>query len=604
LKIEKRKKKNSYYFEQINMCGIFGYIGHNESAGSMILEGLKALEYRGYDSWGVAIKKNDGSLFIEKHIGKIGSASLPSFPAHVGIGHTRWATHGGVTNENAHPHTDCTKKFAIVHNGIVENFEDLKSDLKKKGHTFKSETDSEVIAHLIEELNKSESDRVKVMQKLRSQITGLNAVIAFFPDDESFYIIKNGSPIVIGQGDDEFYIASDASAIIPHTKKVYFLEDNEMVELSKKGVSLFDTKGVRQNISYTTLTYSAESTEKGSFAHFMLKEISEQPKILRNIRETQNTEIRKAADEISSSYGTYLIGCGTASYACLAGTYLFSKIAHRHVNFAIGSEFSYLLDFLKENSLIFALSQSGETIDIISSVKKAQEKKAKLLSMTNSLGSSLYRMSDYNLLLHAGPEKAVASTKAYTAKISFLYLIAHQIAGTFGNGKIQLLKAVDEITQIIQNKSSIKSLAAKMKDHKSIFILGRGVSYAAALESALKIKEVSYIHAEGFAAGELKHGVIALIEKGTPVVIFNPEDETYEDTLSAAHEVSARGAHVIGVSSKKDKVYDTFIEVKNCGDATIIPNVVIAQLLGYFLALEKGLDPDKPRNLAKSVTVK
>ena len=336
----------------------------------------------------------------------------------------------------------------------------------------------------------------------------------------------------------------------------------------------------------------------------MLKEISEQPKILRNIRETQNTEIRKAADEISSSYGTYLIGCGTASYACLAGTYLFSKIAHRHVNFAIGSEFSYLLDFLKENSLIFALSQSGETIDIISSVKKAQEKKAKLLSMTNSLGSSLYRMSDYNLLLHAGPEKAVASTKAYTAKISFLYLIAHQIAGTFGNGKIQLLKAVDEITQIIQNKSSIKSLAAKMKDHKSIFILGRGVSYAAALESALKIKEVSYIHAEGFAAGELKHGVIALIEKGTPVVIFNPEDETYEDTLSAAHEVSARGAHVIGVSSKKDKVYDTFIEVKNCGDATIIPNVVIAQLLGYFLALEKGLDPDKPRNLAKSVTVK
>ena len=586
------------------MCGIFGYIGHNESAGSMILEGLKALEYRGYDSWGVAIKKNDGSLFIEKHIGKIGSASLPSFPAHVGIGHTRWATHGGVTNENAHPHTDCTKKFAIVHNGIVENFEDLKSDLKKKGHTFKSETDSEVIAHLIEELNKSESDRVKVMQKLRSQITGLNAVIAFFPDDESFYIIKNGSPIVIGQGDDEFYIASDASAIIPHTKKVYFLEDNEMVELSKKGVSLFDTKGVHQNITYTTLTYAAESTEKGSFDHFMLKEISEQPKILRNIGETQKTEIKKAADEISSSYGTYLIGCGTASYACLAGTYLFSKIAHRHVNFAIGSEFSYLLDFLKENSLIFALSQSGETIDIISSVKKAQEKKAKLLSMTNSLGSSLYRMSDYNLLLHAGPEKAVASTKAYTAKISFLYLIAHQIAGTFGNGKIQLLKAVDEITQIIQNKSSIKSLAAKMKDHKSIFILGRGVSYAAALESALKIKEVSYIHAEGFAAGELKHGVIALIEKGTPVVIFNPEDETYEDTLSAAHEVSARGAHVIGVSSKKDKVYDTFIEVKNCGDATIIPNVVIAQLLGYFLALEKGLDPDKPRNLAKSVTVK
>ena len=586
------------------MCGIFGYIGTNQHAGSMILEGLKMLEYRGYDSWGVAIKKDDGSLYIEKHIGKIGTASLPSFPAHIGIGHTRWATHGGVTNENAHPHTDCTKKIAIVHNGIVENFEDLKSDLKKKGHTFKSETDSEVIAHLIEELNKSESDLVKVMQKLRSHITGLNAVIAFFPEDESFYIIKNGSPIVAGKGEKEYFIASDASAIIPHTKQVYFLEDNEMIELSKDGIRLFNKKAIVQKVAFTTLEYTAKSAEKGTFAHFMLKEISEQPTILRNIIDSQKTEIKKAADKIKNAYGTYLIGCGTASYACLAGTYLFSKIALRHINFAIGSEFSYLHDFLKENSLVFALSQSGETIDIISSVKKAKEKKAQLLSLTNSQGSSLYRMSDHNLLLHAGPEKAVASTKAYTAKISFLYLIAHQLAGTFEKGRFNLLKAVDEISQIIQNKTSIKSLAAKMKDHKSIFILGRGVSYAAALESALKIKEVSYIHAEGFAAGELKHGVIALIEKGTPVILFNPEDETYEDTLSAAHEVRARGAHVIGVSSKNDKVYDTFIEVANCGNATIIPNVVIAQLLGYFLALEKGLDPDKPRNLAKSVTVK
>jgi len=586
------------------MCGIFGYIGTSKRAGSMILEGLKMLEYRGYDSWGVAIKKDDGSLYIEKHIGKIGTASLPSFPAHIGIGHTRWATHGGVTNENAHPHTDCTKKIAIVHNGIVENFEDLKSDLKKKGHTFKSETDSEVIAHLIEELNKSESDLVKVMQKLRSHITGLNAVIAFFPEDESFYIIKNGSPIVAGKGEKEYFIASDASAIIPHTKQVYFLEDNEMIELSKDGIRLFNKKAIVQKVAFTTLEYTAKSAEKGTFAHFMLKEISEQPTILRNIIDSQKTEIKKAADKIKNAYGTYLIGCGTASYACLAGTYLFSKIALRHINFAIGSEFSYLHDFLKENSLVFALSQSGETIDIISSVKKAKEKKAQLLSLTNSQGSSLYRMSDHNLLLHAGPEKAVASTKAYTAKISFLYLIAHQLAGTFEKGRFNLLKAVDEISQIIQNKTSIKSLAAKMKDHKSIFILGRGVSYAAALESALKIKEVSYIHAEGFAAGELKHGVIALIEKGTPVILFNPEDETYEDTLSAAHEVRARGAHVIGVSSKNDKVYDTFIEVANCGNATIIPNVVIAQLLGYFLALEKGLDPDKPRNLAKSVTVK
>lgn len=586
------------------MCGIFGYIGTNQHAGSMILDGLKTLEYRGYDSWGVAAKKDDGSLFIEKHVGKIGDASLPSFKTHIGIGHTRWATHGGVTDKNAHPHTDCTKKIVIVHNGIVENFETLKADLKKKKHTFVSETDSEVIAHLIEEMYKTEPNKVKVMQKLRSKITGLNAVIAFFPEDESIYIIKNGSPIVVGEGDNGYFIASDTSAIIAHTKRISFLEDDEMLELANGGIKLFDRNAKVQKVSFTSLEYSAKSAEKGTFKHFMLKEISEQPQILRNIVETQKTEIKKAADKIKNAYGTYLIGCGTASYACLAGTYLFSKIAHRHINFAIGSEFSYLHDFLKENSLVFALSQSGETIDIISSVKKAKEKKAQLLSLTNSQGSSLYRMSDHNLLLHAGPEKAVASTKAYTAKISFLYLIAHELDGSFDMGKTNMKKAIDEISTLIENKSTIKSLAAKIKNNKSVFILGRGVSYAAALESALKIKEVSYIHAEGFAAGELKHGVIALIEKGTPVILFNPEDETYEDTLSAAHEVSARGAHVIGVSSKNDKVYDTFIEVKNCGDATIIPNVVIAQLLGYFLALEKGLDPDKPRNLAKSVTVK
>lgn len=586
------------------MCGIFGYVGTNENATSMVLDGLKTLEYRGYDSWGVAFKKDDGSLFIEKHTGKIGDASLPVFKTHIGIGHTRWATHGGVTDKNAHPHTDCSKKIAIVHNGIVENFESLKSDLKKKNHTFVSETDSEVIAHIIEEIHKTEHDRVKVMQKLQSQIHGMNAVIAFFPEDESFYIIKNGSPIVVGKGEKEYFIASDASAIIPHTKQVYFLEDNEMLELTKDGIRLFDNKTCEQKITFTTLDYTAKAAEKGVFDHFMLKEISEQPTILRGIIDTQKTDVKKAADEVRSAFGTYLIGCGTASYACLAGTYLFSKIAHRHINFAIGSEFSYLIDFLKDTSLVLALSQSGETIDTISSVRKAKEKHAKLLSLTNSQGSTLYRMSDHNLLLHAGPEKAVASTKAYTAKITFLYLIAHQLAGTFDIGKDNMRKAIDEISALINHKSSIKKLASTIKSHKSIFILGRGVSYAAALESALKIKEVSYIHAEGFAAGELKHGVIALIEKGTPVILFNPEDETYEDTLSAAHEVKARGAHVIGVSSKHDNVYDTYIEVKKCGDATIIPNVVIAQLLGYYLALAKGLDPDKPRNLAKSVTVK
>ena len=374
--------------------------------------------------------------------------------------------------------------------------------------------------------------------------------------------------------------------------------------INQKGISIFDIDNKLKNPRYITLDYDQKATKKGDYDHFMIKEIEEQPKVIQNIIETQHDAIKIAADKIKAAFGTYLVGCGTASYACLAGTYLFSKIAHHHVNFSIGSEFGYLLDFLKEDSLVFALSQSGETIDIISSIKKAKEKNSQILSLTNVAGSTLYRMSDHALLLQAGPEKAVASTKAYIAKITFLYLIANLLSDNYDKGSTHLYNAITEVKNLIDNKSKIKKLAEAISNKRAIFILGRGVSYAAALEAALKIKEVSYIHAEGFAAGELKHGVIALIEKGTPVILFNPDDETYEDTLSAAHEVSARGAYVIGVSNKNSEVYDNFIEVKNCDDATIIPNVVVAQLLGYYLALAKGCDPDMPRNLAKSVTVK
>ncbi|QQS43830.1 glutamine--fructose-6-phosphate transaminase (isomerizing) [Candidatus Roizmanbacteria bacterium] len=586
------------------MCGIFGYIGDKKNAGELILNGLKSLEYRGYDSWGVAVKKGNNDLYIEKHTGKIGDASLPELSTMIGIGHTRWATHGGVQKANAHPHISCDKEIVIVHNGIVENFTELKRDLLKKGHIFKSETDSEVLAHQLEELLKSESDLQSAVYTLKAMIRGMNAVIAFFPKKGTFYIFKNGSPIVIGKGKNEYFIASDASAIIPHTKEVYFVEDGETICLKKDEITLFGIHGKTKKIKYMKLSYDAEAVTRGKFDHFMLKEIYEQPTVVTNIASSQTGAIKEVAKRIRKAYGTYLVGCGTASYACLAGTYLFSKIAKRHINFSIGSEFSYLLDFLKDTSLVIALSQSGETIDIIDSVQKAKKKKAELVALTNVLGSTLYRMADYSMLLSAGPEKAVASTKAYTAKIAFLYLIAHELEGSLQHGILNIQKAVNEIDGLLDRKNRIKKLTGQIKNHDHIFILGRGVSYAAALESALKIKEVSYVHAEGFAAGELKHGVIALIEKGTPVILFNPEDETYEDSLSAAHEVKARGAFVIGVSSKKSDVYDEFIEVKNCEDATIIPNVVIAQLMGYYLAIAKGFDPDMPRNLAKSVTVK
>lgn len=586
------------------MCGIFGYIGTNKHAGNLILEGLKALEYRGYDSWGVAIKKHDGTVFIEKHTGKIGEATLHQTESTIGIGHTRWATHGGVKDENAHPHISCDKKVVVVHNGIVENFTILKEKLITQGHTFISETDTEVIVHLIEEKLKSESNLPKIMKEVFAEVHGMNAIIAFFPEQEVIYAIKNGSPLVLGKTEHEYIIASDASAIAPYTNSVFFVPDNELIKIDKEGFTLSSQSEHAKKMGFTTLHYSYEAVQLGNFPHYMIKEIHEQPKIIRNIIDTQIESLELAANMIKDAYSTYLMGCGTAYYACLTGSYLFSRIAKKHVTTAPASEFTYLENFLTKDSLIIPLSQSGETIDIISSLKKAKQKDAKIVAITNTLGSTLTRISDKNIFLNAGPEKAVCSTKAYIAKITILYLLAHILNGTTDIGIKHLEQSIEAIISVLKHEEYIHQLANRIKHFEHMFILGRGISYTASLESALKIKEVSYIHAEGFAAGELKHGVIALIEKDIPVIVFNPTDETYEDTLSAAYEVKARGAYIIGISSKPNAIYDEYIEVPYCDDATVIPNVVIAQLLGYYLAIVKDLDADKPRNLAKSVTVK
>ncbi len=585
------------------MCGIFGYLGDQTNAGNLVLDGLKSLEYRGYDSWGVVVKQQNRKLHIEKHVGKIGDATLPLLKSSSGIGHTRWATHGGVTESNSHPHLDCNREIIIVHNGIIENYAELKQKLQSK-HRYLSETDSEVFAHLVEEKIINGMDLPQAVLDTFTQTKGLSAIIVYQPNTDKFVAIKNGSPLVFGTKDQEFFLASDSAALTPHTNKVHFLEDNELLTISRSGYQVYDLKLNPKTISFITLEYSSTDINLGKYPHFMMKEIHEQPFILRKIVQEQESNIQKAATVIQKAYGTYFLGCGTAYYAGLAGTYLFSKIAKKHVNASVGSEFTYHKDFLQDKSLVVALSQSGETIDIISSIKDAKEKKAKIMAITNVLGSTLYRMADHRLLLTAGPEKGVLATKSFTAKIAYLYLLAHVLNKSIKTGKTNILKVADEIERLLTKKDSIHTLAKKVKSSPHIFILGRGMSYPTALESALKIKEVSYIHAEGFAAGELKHGVIALIEKGTPVIVFNPEDETYEDTLNAAHEVKARGANIIGISSKKHEVYDTFIPISNCGDATIIPHVVVAQLLGYYLAIELGNDPDKPRNLAKSVTVK
>ncbi len=597
------------------MCGIFAVINDQEKkAAEKTFFGLQLLEYRGYDSWGIVAKKEKDQLYIKKDIGKLPSTK-PLFPSSaIALGHTRWATHGGIKLINSHPHWDCQKKIFVVHNGIIENYQLLKKSLLKKGHRFFSETDSEIVAHLFEdELKKitlKHSDKKfinqlkKTAEEIFGKITGLNAFIIFLPDFDLLLAFKNSSPIVFGIKNQQFYLASDSNALAEYTQKVYFLEDHELLIISNNHYFLFDKEKRLKSPQFLTLNVKKNALSLGKFPHFLIKEIHEQPKIINQILENQKEEIKNLALKIKQSYGNYFIGCGTAFYAALSGTYLFSKIAHRHTNAAVASEFSYLVDFLTPKSLVIALSQSGETIDIISSVKKIKEHGAKVFAITNVLGSTLYRMADYKILLNAGPEKAVVATKSFTAKIAILILLAYALKNNQENGPKNLKKAVGEIEKILKNKSKIKQLAEKIKNKEHVFILGRGLSYPVALETALKIKEVSYLHTEGFAAGELKHGVIALIEKETPVIVYNPEDETYEDTLSSAFEVKSRGGYLIGISSKPNSVYDEFIKVENCQEANLLPYAVIGQLLGYYLAILLKRDPDKPRNLAKSVTVK
>lgn len=596
------------------MCGIFGYVGYQGKAADIVFEGLKLLEYRGYDSWGVAAKiKNEkfkikNSFLVEKHISKIGNAKLNSeFSTQnsgLAIGHTRWATHGGVTVANAHPHMDCTKTIAVVHNGIVENFQELKEDLIKKGHKFISETDTEVIPHLIEENLKHEGFSSSVRDTFNG-LKGLNAVVVANAVSKEIVAAKTGSPLIVGIGDNELFVASDASAIVKHTKKVIFLKDNEMVILGKNLQLISLPKGNKLLVNPETIDWKFEKSTKGKFDNFMIKEIYEQPKIIVNIAKNYTDQIENLAKLIGKAQGTFFIGAGTAFHAALAGTYLFSKIAKKHVNTAVASEFNYLEDFLHEGSLVIALSQSGETVDVVEPLNRAKEKKSKIVAITNSLGSTIYRLSDYNILLNAGPEKAVASTKAYIAKMCVVLMLTFAMIGKTKLAQSILLDTAVECESLLKKSvDEIKKIARFLSTTKNIYAIGRGASYPSALEASLKIKEVTYIPTEGFAGGELKHGTIALIGKGTPCIVFAPNDETYESIISNAIEIKSRGGVIIGISHKNSNAFDYFVEVKDVKEGSYIAQVVVAQLLAYYMAVDLKLDPDKPRNLAKSVTVK
>jgi len=569
------------------MCGIFGIIGAKQNAAEAVLNGLKKLEYRGYDSWGIAVSEKK-TFLRERHVGKIGDAKTKLPSSTLGLGHTRWATHGGVTVGNTHPHLSCDRKICLVHNGIVENFRYLKEKLINNHH-FSSETDTEVALHLIEEKAKTRSFLAAVKDSF-NEITGMNALIAVSSQTGEMVAVKNGSPLIIGLGKNQNYISSDVWALLDHTNQVIFMEDNQLALISKGSVKLFNAKtGKAIKPKINTLDWQAEQSRLGKFHHYMEKEIYDQPKVLSSLA---NQNFRAINSLFKKDQKIYLLGCGTAYYAAFFAEYCF-RLAGFSAEAVMASEFGKIIPLVNPKQLVIVFSQSGETLDVLHALRELKKKKIKILAITNVLGSSLYRLADYQILLGAGQEMAVASTKAFTAKLTVILRL-------LGEKSDLIVKS----GQILFDRKKIKQLAKKIKDSEHIFVVGRGFFYPLALEAALKIKEVSYIHAEGFASGELKHGPIALIDKGVPCLVLAPGDYSREEMISCAYEMKARGGFIIGVSSEDHPVFDVFLKINSFGPASAISAAIICQLLAYDLAVARSLNPDKPRNLAKSVTVK
>src|SRR5680860_8998 len=590
------------------MCGIIAYKG-KENATSIVINGLKYLEYQGYDSWGIVYLNNQKAHLLKK-VGKIGEfQGLNNLSnSSVAVGQTRWATHGKVSVANAHPHFSGNKNIFVVHNGIVENYEDLKEELIKKGHHFISQTDTEVIPHLIEEYRKNNSFIISCEKTFR-RLKGFFAVVVLDKKTGEIIGTRKGSPLVMGIGDKGLFLASDVQDFLKKKNKVIFLDDGDLVHIIDGKTynikNLFSKKILKKKID--TIKWTQEEAEKGKHPHFMIKEIKEIPEAIEKAVCQDNKKLKLIADLIKKSPNLFFVACGTAGHACLAGKYLFSSIG-KSTGFSAASEFKNFLPTLDKKTLLIAVSQSGETIDVIEAVKKAKEKGLKVLSLVNVMGSSLTRISDYVLMINAGPEKCVLATKSYLSQLSLIILLFYSIFGQYKKGEKDLKKISRQISQLLESKlfiTKIKKLSRKLSSTKHIYVIGRSFNYPTTLETALKIKEGCYIHTEAFAGGELKHGVIALIEKGTPCIIHLSKCEEEDNTLINAMELQSRGAYIIGIGPEKKKDFDFFIEVPGVEEIfSLLVNIIPILLLSYYIALEKGIDPDKPRNLAKSVTVK
>lgn len=591
------------------MCGIFAYVGSRKDAPELVFEGLKLLEYRGYDSWGISYVSDKNKIEIQKHVGKIGSSKLKDDPkSNIALAHTRWATHGGVTDENAHPHADCKEQIAVIHNGIVENYQDLKQKLAKSNHSYKSETDTEVVSHLIEEELKSESNIRKSTFSVFNMLHGSNAICVLDLHSKSIIACRNGSPIVVGfdETNNQYFLASDVPAFLKYTNKVHFLNDGEGVEITNKGIKIYDLKsGKLTRPKIKTLDWELEDAQKGGFPHFLIKEINEQPKTILKTSLINELQIKKLAKVINNSKKVILLGCGTASYCALAGKYFFTNVNVQAENHG-AYEFIPFAKFSDKNTVVIAISQSGETADTLIALKEAKKYGAKTIAIVNSRGSTMERLVDITVPIGAGPEIAVVSTKALTSQLATLYLLSQACTNKYQEAKkkIETLSSKLKIWLSKRTTSEIIKLSKTIQENEHMYVIGKHLNYPAALEFGLKIKETSYIHAESFTAGELKHGVITLVQKDTPCFVLVNNDIVKNEVLSSAAELKARGGKIIGIAPFTSREFDYLVKTPDLGDLTIFGNIIAGQLLGYYLGIARGADPDKPRNLAKSVTVK
>jgi len=589
------------------VCGIIGFVG-KQRADRIIFNSLKKLEYRGYDSWGMAFPGKE-SIVSVKRVGAI--SSLPkktSFSnSFIGLGHTRWATHGGVEEKNAHPLFSCDKRIAVEHNGIIENFSSLKKELIKKGHRFRSETDSEVIAHLIEERVKRGDGLLKAVASSCRKLNGSYAFLVFSLDEpEKIIAVRNESPLILGISRKGIFASSDQLPILSFTNKFVFLDDGEMALLEKNSFKCFalpSLKPIKKPINSITSTITTSGKKK--YSYFMMKEIMEQPTVMKDVlrQEKKNFDSIK---KLLAKRRIFFVANGTSFNAAMIGRDYFNRIAGKNSEVINASEFCYEADFLPKNSVLIAISQSGETADVLDAVREAKKKKLPVISVLNIFGSTLDRMSDKRIYLNCGEEIGVASTKAFTSQVAILYLLANALNGRFNEGLKELREIPKKMKKTIQlNHSKVIKLSKKIKNKNDVYFIARSINFPIALEGALKLKEISYLHAEAFYAGELKHGTLSLIESATPVIAIAPSDSCMNDTIRNAIEAKSRGAMVVGVSDKKNNLFDLQLLLPKTS-SLLYPLIAVVplQLLSYYTAISLKRNPDKPRNLAKSVTVK